>query len=88
MTGLVFSHNDTQEAAQQVRERRQGATSINKVAFVAAVGQQVFEELELKVGRVPHDEFYQFNGGMFVSCGAIDYVFKGEVEGNVEGKHE
>lgn len=76
MTGLVFSHNDTQENAQQTHDRRQGSTRISLEVFVVAVGPKTFEEFEAKLGRVEHNEFYQFNGGMFVSCGAIDYIFK------------
>ena len=69
-----FSHNDTQEQAQQVKDRTANAVIITKGTFVDILGQSETAELFDSIGTP--QKCYQKDDMVWVSIGNIDYVFK------------
>ena len=70
----TFSHNDIQENAQQTKDRTANANPINKVCFIALLGQAEVSELIETMGTP--EGYYQKDDITWASIGNIDYVFK------------
>jgi hypothetical protein len=70
-----YSHNCTQESADQIVTRRTGAVEISKAKFTEHVPRSLLTELTVNLGHPAH-AFYQTETSLFVDVQGIDYIFK------------
>jgi hypothetical protein len=79
MSHSIFSHNDIQESASEVKSRRASSRKITRENFALSIGQGVLERLESDLDSSSH-AFYQGENCVFVDVQGIDYIFKNEGE--------
>lgn len=70
----IFSHNDTEETAQEVKDRTAGAVEINQQEFTQLIGKFAYTSFSETFG--PVIKAYQSKDFVYASIQNIDYVFQ------------